>query len=424
MKLTPEEQEILEGKKGETLARIMKSVIRYGEIFGAEKLVPVHQSGHLVTSFGVSMLKPVYQLMDELIANGIKTKLPFTVDPRPYDHVNIKYSIPENLVFKIMYGKQKFYENQLRQVGLKDEKAFSCACYLKEVGNIPSKNDVIAWSESSAVVYANSVLGARTNRNSAIIDLFCGILGKTPYFGLLTPEGRKATWVIQVDTKSLPVAQLLGSTIGIKVLEDVPYIKGLDKHFVKMSSDEVNDYLKEMGAAAASNGAVGLFHVENVTPEAIEMGEELVQENATSFVIDDNELEAVLHSYEILWKNQNAEAEMCFIGCPHLSLNQLKAWTDKISEQLSLSGRKKLKIKTVLTSSPDVIDSFKSDRIQFQKLKDSGAKLSAVCPLMNMNNPLLRKRRVITNSNKLRTYSTARYYTDTEILNYITGYYE
>lgn len=424
MKLTPEEQEILEGKKGETLARIMKSVIRYGEIFGAEKLVPVHQSGHLVTSFGVSMLKPVYQLMDELIANGIKTKLPFTVDPRPYDHVNIKYSIPENLVFKIMYGKQKFYENQLRQVGLKDEKAFSCACYLKEVGNIPSKNDVIAWSESSAVVYANSVLGARTNRNSAIIDLFCGILGKTPYFGLLTPEGRKATWVIQVDTKSLPVAQLLGSTIGIKVLEDVPYIKGLDKHFVKMSSDEVNDYLKEMGAAAASNGAVGLFHVENVTPEAIEMGEELVQENATSFVIDDNELEAVLHSYEILWKNQNAEAEMCFIGCPHLSLNQLKAWTDKISEQLSLSGREKLKIKTVLTSSPDVIDSFKSDRIQFQKLKDSGAKLSAVCPLMNMNNPLLRKRRVITNSNKLRTYSTARYYTDTEILNYITGYYE
>ena len=143
MKLTAEEEKIYSGEEGETLARILKSVIRYGEIFGAEKLVPVNKPVHLVTSFGVSMLKPIYSLMDELIAEGIKTKLPFTVDPRPYDHENIKYTLPEHLVFKIMYGKQRLYEGQLKQVGLKNDKAFTCACYLKEVGNIPSKGDVL-----------------------------------------------------------------------------------------------------------------------------------------------------------------------------------------------------------------------------------------------------------------------------------------
>lgn len=421
MKLNQEEQQILNGEQGETLAKIMKSVVRFGEIFGAEKLVPVNKPGHLVTSFGVSMLKPVYDLMDELIANGIKTKLPFTVDPRPYDHKNIKYTLPERLVFKLMYGKQDFYENQLKQVGLKNNNAFTCACYHEQVGNTPEKGDVLAWSESSAVVYANSVIGARTNRNSAIIDLFCGILGKAPEFDLLTNEGRKAKWLVDVDTSELPVPQVLGSAIGMKVVEDVPFIRGLSKYLKQMSADDVRDYLKELGAAAASNGAVGLFHVEDVTPEAIDLGEELISENVKTYTISKDELNRVKDSYDVLWKKKDAKAKMCFIGCPHLSLNQLHTWTNNISRTLKERGLKKLAIKTVLTAANDVVEVFKADKTQYEKLKATGARISSVCPLMNMNNPLFVGKRVITNSNKLRTYTTARYFTDKEILDQITG---
>lgn len=421
MKLTSEEQEIYDGKQGETLAKILKSVVRFGEIFGAQKLVPVNKPVHLVTSFGVSMLKPVYDLMDELIDNNIKTKLPFTVDPRPVDHANIKYSLPEKLVFKFMYGKQSFYENQLKQVGLKDNNAFTCTCYHQEVGNIPEKGDILSWSESSAVVYANSVIGARSNRNSAIIDLFCGILGKAPEFGLLTDEGRKASWVIEVNTKQLPPAQVLGSAIGIKVMEDVPFIKGLAKHFKNLSELDIKDYLKELGAAAASNGAVGLFHVDGITPEAIELGEKLVLVETGTYVIDEEEIERVKKSYPVLWQNEDSKPELCFIGCPHLSLNQLNGWTDRIRQTLAKNNKKKLVIKTVFTAAPDVVEKFKLDSSQYEKFKEFGGRLSAVCALMNMNNPILGKKKVITNSNKLRTYTTSRYYTDDEILTQICG---
>ena len=421
MKLTSEEQQIYNGEQGDTLAKIMKSVVRYGEIFDAEKLVPVNKPVHLVTSFGVSMLKPVYDLMDELIENNIQTKLPFTVDPRPVDHANIKYTLPEKLVFKFMYGKQSFYENQLKQVGLKDDNAFTCACYHQEVGNIPEKGDVITWSESSAVVYANSVIGARTNRNSAIIDLFCGILGKAPEFGLLTNEGRKAPWLIEVNTNSLPTPQILGSAIGIKVMEDVPYIKGLANHFANMSTESINDYLKELGATAASNGAVGLFHVENCTPEALELGAELIKENYETYTIDEAELERIKESYPILWKKPEAKPELCFVGCPHLSLNQLNWWTDKIAESLQKNGREILQLKTIFTAAPDVVEQFKKDTVQFKKFADTGARLSSVCALMNMNNPIMARKNVITNSNKLRTYTTSRYYTDNEIITQICG---
>ena len=337
------------------------------------------------------------------------------------DNKNIRYSVAERLVFKVMYGKQDFYENQLNRLGLKDKKAFSCTCYHKEVGNTPEKGDILAWSESSAVVYANSVIGARSNRNSAIIDLFCGILGKAPEFGLLTDEGRKASWIIELDVGKLPPAQVLGSAIGIRVMEDVPFIKGLGQHFAGLSEYDIKDYLKELGAAAASNGAVGLFHVEGVTPEAKELGEALLHDHTASYKIDEDEIERVKKSYPILWKNKDAKPELCFVGCPHLSLNQLNAWTDSITVRLKKAGQKKLKLKSVFTAAPDVIDAFKSDRERYRKFEEFGGRLSAVCALMNMNNPIMAKKNVITNSNKLRTYTTARYYTDEEILAQICG---
>ena len=267
MKLTPEEEGILNGSQGEVLAKVMKSLVLYGDAFGAERFVPVVGKGHLVTSFGLSVLQPVFKIMDELIGAGLKVEETFTVDPRPIDYANVKCNPIEKLIFsKIMYGAQAPYEEQLRKLGLKGDDAFTCASYLDEVDNVPKKGDVLSWAESSAVVFANSVLGARCNRNSGIIELFGSILGKVPEFDLLTDEGRKAKWIIEVKTTKKPEAQILGSAIGMKVMEDVPYVKGLDKWIGTELNEATKGYLKDFGAATASNGAVGLYHIENLTP--------------------------------------------------------------------------------------------------------------------------------------------------------------
>lgn len=419
MKLTTEELDILEGKKGTTLQKAMKSIVLYGETFGAKRLLPIDGPVHLVTSFGIPLLKPVFEMMEELISNGLATEKKFTVDPRPVDYENVKCSLPEKVVFKIMYGKQKEYEAQLEKVGLKDENAFTCTCYLPQVGNVPKKGEILSWAESSAVVFANSVLGARTNRNSGIIELLGGIIGKVPEFGLLTDEGRKAKWLIEIKTSKIPEAQILGSAIGIKVVEDVPYIVGLDKYLGSGITDNTIDYLKDMGAASASNGSVGLYHVEGITPEAVELNRELLQKDYKTYVIDDNEIERTLKSYPMLWKDKNLKPKICFIGCPQLTLNQLYGWVEKIAVALKAEGKNSLAINTVLCAAPNVAKEFKKDKDTYNKLKDMGANLTSICPLMYMNNPLCSKKPVITNSNKLRTYTTARYFVDEEILKII-----
>ena len=421
MILTKEQEAILNGERGETLAKVMKTMIMYGEAFEAEKLVPITSKyNHLVTSFGLKVMSPVYDLMQTLLDAGVCSGQKFSVDPRPIDK-NVPANILQNLVFnKFMYTKQDFYEKQLEKLGLMDENAFTCTCYMDEVGNKPECGEVLSWAESSAVVYANSVLGARCNRNSGIIDIMGSIVGYVPYFGLLTDEGRRASWVIRVETTKKPEAQLLGSAIGMKVMEDVPYVIGLDKWIGNELNDAATSYLKDFGAATASNGAVGLYHIANLTPEAKELGESLIIEGAREYVIDDAELERVKNNYPVIWKNPDAKPKLCFVGCPHLSLEQLKDWTEKIEAALRENGREKITIPTVFTASPGVLGAF-GDTEYAQRLKKCGVITSYICPLMYMNNPLCKKMPVITSSNKLRTYTSARYYTDGEILTAITG---
>lgn len=420
MKLTDEQQAILDGAQGEVLAKVMKTLVMYGETFGAEKMVPVTSKyNHLVTSFGLKMLGPVYELMDKLIEAGAVSQQKFSVDPRPVDK-NVPANFLQNLIFnKIMYSKQDFYEEQLNKLGLMEKDAFTCACYLDEVGNVPKKGEVLSWAESSAVVYANSVLGARCNRNSGIMDIMGSVVGYVPYFGLLTDEGRKATWVIRIETEKKPEAQLLGSAIGMKVMEDVPYVFGLDKWLGTELDEAACSYLKDFGAATASNGAVGLYHIDNLTPEAKELGEGLIVENANVYVIDDAELERVKNNYPIMWKDKDAKPKLCFMGCPHMSLEQLKTWTDRVEAGLKEAGNSKVVIPTVFTASKPVLREFEKTEYA-ERLKKTGVITSYICPLMYMNNPLCGKMPVITSSNKLRTYTTSRYYTDDEILVQIT----
>ena len=422
MKLTAEEYDILSGKAGEVKAKLMETIVMFGDMFEAPRLVKVtYPNGHLVTSFGLGLLKPVYRTMDELIQSGLKTEGYFTVDPRPYDPKNIHYSLIDKLInAKILYSMQKKYENQLMQVGLKNQNGFTCACYFPEVGNIPKTGDILSWAESSAVNYANSVLGARCNRNSGMIDLFGSILGYVPEFGLLTDEGRKASWKVIIKTTKKPEAQILGSAIGIKVVEAVPYIIGLDKWLGSEMSDDVKSYLKDMGAATASNGAVGLYYVDKLTPEAKLKGQALIKEDAMEYIIDDKEMERIYQSYPIMWKDQDKEPQICFIGCPHLSLNQLNNWTDRIVQGLKNSNHDKVLYQTVLTTAPDVFEEFKKTP-KYLALLESGCELSSICPLMYTSNPLTKKRRMATCSNKLRTYSFARFYKEEDLLNLIVG---
>ena len=421
MQLTPQQQALLDGAQGETMAKVVKTLVMYGDTFGAQRMVPVtSQYGHTVISFGLAVMKPVYDLYDRLIEAGLTSGQKFTADPRPLDK-NVPTSLLEDIVFrKIMYTQQARYEEQLRKLGITDDSGYTCTCYLDQVGNKPAKGDILSWAESSAVVYANSVLGARCNRNSGMLELMGSIAGFVPKFGLLTDEGRKAHWLVEVKCTRRPEAQLLGSAIGMKVMEDVPYVRGLDTWLGTELTDEACAYLKDFGAATASNGAVGLYHIENLTPEAREQGESLLREGYQTYVIDDAELERVKAAYPVIWKDPNAKPELCFVGCPHLTLEQLRDWTEKLSDALRQQGRLTVAVPTVFTAAPAVLKAFENT-VEGYKLQSMGVILSYICPLMYMNNPLCKKKAVITSSNKLRTYTSARYYTDAEILDILAG---
>ena len=421
MQLTPQQQALLDGAQGETMAKVVKTLVMYGDTFGAQRMVPVtSRYGHTVISFGLAVMKPVYDLYDRLIEAGLTSGQKFTADPRPLDK-NVPTSLLEDIVFrKIMYTQQARYEEQLRKLGITDDSGYTCTCYLDQVGNKPAKGDILSWAESSAVVYANSVLGARCNRNSGMLELMGSIAGFVPEFGLLTDEGRKAHWLVEVKCTRRPEAQLLGSAIGMKVMEDVPYVRGLDTWLGTELTDEACAYLKDFGAATASNGAVGLYHIENLTPEAREQGESLLREGYQTYVIDDAELERVKAAYPVIWKDPNAKPELCFVGCPHLTLEQLRDWTEKLSDALRQQGRLTVAVPTVFTAAPAVLKAFENT-VEGYKLQSMGVILSYICPLMYMNNPLCKKKAVIPSSNKLRTYTSARYYTDAEILDILAG---
>ena len=157
------------------------------------------------------------------------------------------------------------------RLGARPLNDWSCACYVPEVGNTAEPGTVVTWAESSAVNYGNSVLGVRVNRMATGMEILCAIAGKVPVFGVLTDEGRKAKWHIDVRLSEEPHWGALGGAIGTKVVEQIPYITGIDQ-WIGMEDGKPDlvamGKLKAMGSATASSGAVGLYHVENVTPEA------------------------------------------------------------------------------------------------------------------------------------------------------------
>lgn len=164
---------------------------------------------------------------------------------------------------------------------------------------------------------------------------------------------------------------------------------------------------------------MGLYHIEHLTPEAVQQGEALIRDGAPVYVVDDAELQRVRESYPCVWKNRNAKPKLCFMGCPHMTLHQLIDTTERVEAGLRAHGQRKVCIPTVFTAAPGVIEEFEKTEYA-PRLRNTGVVLSYICPLMYMNNPLSKAMPVITSSNKLRTYTTARYYTEEEIITMIT----
>ena len=159
--------------------------------------------------------------------------------------------------------------------------------------------------------------------------------------------------------------------------------------------------------------------MEGLTPEAREKGRDLIAPDAQVYRIDDAELERVRASYPVMWKKPGARPKLAFIGCPHLSATQLERWADDICEGLATAGHRRVQVPTVLTAAPAVAEAFRKTDA-YARLATTGAVVSSICPLMYTNNPLCGGMPIVTNSNKLRTYSTARYCTDHEVLECVT----
>jgi len=423
IKLTQEERDMLRGgprlrgKQGPTMQKVVETVVLYGEALGAERLVDIEGDGHFVIAWVTPGIAPPLEMLDELVQANLKTKYPFTLDPKaPLDFENLGLRPEQESLLKEMYRDQMRYDERMLQLGLRDADAYTCNPYLPEVGNVPKRGTVLAWSESACAVFANSVLGARTNRNGAIMDLLCNIVGKAPLTGLLTNEGRRATWLVKVRTAELPHPQLLGAAIGRKVLEGVPFIVGLDRFLGTGLSEETRDYLQDMGAACATYGAVGLYHVENITPEAVEQGTGLLVPDHATYVVDDQELQYLLVSYPVLWPSGRVKPDRCYIGCPHLSLRQLYWWTDRIHSTLEARGRSQPTVETILFAAPQVLRKFKADMEAYERLERAGVKLSTVCPETLFEGGVSAADAVVTNSNKLRAYTSARFFPDEELV--------
>ena len=290
MHLTRDEERILSGEKGENYAKMMSILVKIGEIYGADKLIPITSaqiSGVSYNTIGDAGLHFLNSLKDIKVA--VKTTLnPLAFDDRYLDTLQVDAQL-----FKKQMEIIKAYKN----MGVKT--TATCTPYYYD--NVPKLGEHIAWAESSAVIYANSIIGARTNREGAVTALASAIIGKTPNYGLHLDEERKATHIVELDFE--PEGEdfpLLGLLIG-KEVQGIPYLK------IKGNYDD----FKLMGAAMAASGSIAMYHVESFTPEY----KNALQDKVERIGIEKDEIEKM---------KKIVDVELVAIGCPHVSPTELR----------------------------------------------------------------------------------------------------
>lgn len=299
MFLTKDEERILKGEEGYTKQKAMEIIVALGDIYGADKLIPISSAqiaGVSYTSLGdegIEWLESLQGCQVEVLA----ILNPASIDLENWQNMGISYE----------YAFKQFrIINAYVQLGVKP--ICSCTPYL--IGITPRFGEHVAWSESSAVCYVNSVLGARTNREGGPSALASAIIGKTPNYGFHLDENRKATVLIDVNVelKTSSDYSALGYWVGKNITSGVPYFRGLKQ----CRSEE----LKALGAGLGAAGSIALYHVEGVTPE---YREALIgQVEKLSFT--DKELREVYNEY---FKPVSEHVELVAIGCPHMSLAEL-----------------------------------------------------------------------------------------------------
>ena len=303
LRLTGEESSMLAGEAGPGVQKAMEIVVALGTIYGAADLVPVASaqvSGVSYKNLGDAGLA----LLEEWAAQEARTRVPATLNPAGMDLVAWR-----RLGFSAEFARRQ-EAVVAAYVALGVTPTCTCTPYL--VGYVPAFGQHLAWAESSAVSYANSVLGARTNREGGPSALAAAITGRTARYGLHLEEHRRATHVIDVRCPIDSEADLgaLGYLVGRQVKTGVPYLR--------FQHPAPGDRAwGTMGAAMAASGAVALYHVEGVTPEAL--AREVIAPGAVALVVDD------LSPVYATLNGPSEEVDLVSLGCPHASLGDLQA---------------------------------------------------------------------------------------------------
>lgn len=304
--LTGEEQAMLAGEAGPGVRKAMEIVVALGRIYGAGDLVPitsVQVSGVSYKNLGDAGL----EFLEEWAAQGAKARIPSTLNPAGMDLESW-----HELGFSQDFARQQgAVIAAYAALGITP----TCTCTPYLVGYVPELGQHIAWAESSAVSYANSVLGARTNREGGPSALAAAITGRTARYGLHLEHNRLATVIVEVRcaVRSESDFGALGYLVGQQVQSGVPYFRLQDR-------GSGQRYLKTFGAAMAASGAVALYHVEGVTAEA--RAGNMVSPGAQTLIVDD-----LVPGYKAL--NGTAdEVDLVSLGCPHASLAELEAIAD------------------------------------------------------------------------------------------------
>jgi predicted aconitase len=306
MYLTREEEKILNGEKGEVQERMFRLLVRLGEIYDADKMISVGSVQVAGVSFK-SIGEPGTDFLEDISSKGAKVKVLTYLNPAGMDLENWdKLGFPRD-----------FAKNQLRIINAFKKMGIvitaTCTPYL--AGNLPRFREHIAWSESSAVSFSNSVIGARTNREGGPSALAAAICGVTPNYGLHLWERRQPNIKINIRAELLYNSDFgaLGYYVGKIVKNKIPYFTGI--------KDANTDQLKSLGAAMAASGAVALYHVDNLTPEA-----DLVDiNNLETIEIGKKELN---DTYNKL--NSKEKSDIIIFGCPHASLREISVLSEKL----------------------------------------------------------------------------------------------
>lgn len=328
MQLAKEEQEMLAGKHGKGIQKAMEILNALGEIYGAERMADISSAQIAGVSYK-NLGDAGIEVLNMLANEGARVKVPTTLNPAGMD-----LDAWEALGFDRAFAeKQMQVIDAYRRLGV----TLTCTCTPYFVGNVPRFGDSIAWSESSAICFANSVLGARTNRESGVSALAAAIVGKTPLFGFHLDGNRKAGIVIDVDRKISEDHEFaaLGYWAGSVVKSKVPYFRGI----AKASTDN----LKALGAGLAASGSVALYHVEGITPEA-KVRKDLLDGVNETIAFTEKEYKAVSDKLNTV----DGNVDFVCIGCPHTSIEEIK----KVSELISGKKVNKATVFWVVTSKP------------------------------------------------------------------------